>query len=76
MLPPSGGTTVAGVTNGVGMGILAVGIGTVRGMVDGPLVEGIPTIGVVTGIGVDVPLVVPIMEGLGFTPAMGLVGVV
>ena len=54
----------------------AVGIGTVRGMVDGPPVEGIPMIGVVTGIEADVPPVVPIMKGLGFTPAMGLVGVV
>ena len=58
------------------MGIPAVGIGTVRGTVDGPPVEGIPRIGVVTGIVADVPPVVPIMEGLGFTPAMGLVGVV
>ena len=58
------------------MGIPAVGIGTVRGMVDGPPVEGIPMIGVVTGIVADVPPVVPIMEGLGFTPAMELVGVV
>ena len=74
MLPTSGGTTVVGVTNGVGMGIPAVGIGTVRGMVDGPPVEGIPMIGVVTGIVADVPPVVPIMKGLGFTPAMGLVG--
>ena len=41
-----------------------------------PPVEGIPMIGVVTGIVADVPPVVPIMEGLGFTPAMGLVGVV
>ena len=55
------------------MGIPAVGIGTVRGMVDGPPVEGIPMIGVVTGIVADVPPVVPIVEGLGFTPAMGLV---
>ena len=76
MLVPSGGTTVVGVTNGVGMGIPAMGIGAVRGTVDGPPVEGIPMIGVVTGIVADVPLVVPIMEGLGFTPSMGLVGVV
>ena len=53
-----------------------MGIGTVRGMVDGPPVEGIPPIGVVTGIVADVPPVVPIMKGLGFMPAMGLVGVV
>ena len=58
------------------MGIPAVGIGTVRGMVDGPPVEGIPMIGVVTGIVVDVPPVVPIMKGLGDMPAMGLVGAV
>ena len=55
------------------MGIPAVGIGTVRGMVDEPPVEGIPMIGVVTGIVADVPPVVPIVEGLGFTPAMRLV---
>ena len=76
MLLPSGGTTVVGVTNGVGMVIPAVGIGMVRGMVDGPPVEGIPMIGVVSGIVADVPPVVPIMEGLGFMPAMGLVEVV
>ena len=64
---------VAGVTNGVGMGIPAVGIGTVRGMVDGPLVECIPMMGVVTGIEADVLPVVPMVEGLGFTPAMRLV---
>ena len=58
------------------MGIPAVGMGTVRGTVDGPPVEGIPMIGVVTGIAADVPLVVPMMEGLGFTPSMGLVGAV
>ena len=58
----------------MGMGIPVVGIGTVMGMVDGPPMEGIPMIGVVTGIVADVPLVVPIVEGLGFTPAMGLVG--
>ena len=58
------------------MGIPAVGIGMVRGMVDGPPMEGIPMIGVVTGIVAHVPSVVPIVEGLGFTPAMGLVGAV
>ena len=58
------------------MGILAVGIGTMRGMVDRPPVEGIPMMGVVTGIEADVPPVVPIMKGLGFMPAMGLVGAV
>ena len=76
MLPPSGGTTVVAVTNGVGMGIPVVGIGTVRGTVDGPPAEDVPMIGVVTGVVADVPPVVPIVEGLGFTPAMGLVGVV
>ena len=63
---------VAGVTTGVGGGIRAVGIGTV----DGPPVEDVPMIGVVTGIVADVPLVVPKVEGLGFTPAMGLLGAV
>ena len=58
------------------MGIPAVGMGTVRGMVDGPPVEGVPMIGVVTGIVADEPPEVPMMEGLGFTPAMGLVGAV
>ena len=74
MLLPSGGMTVAVATNGVGMGIPAVGIGTVRGTVDGPPEEEVPMMGVVTGIAADVPPVVPMMEGLGFTPAMGLVG--
>ena len=45
-------------------------------MVEGPPMEGIPMIGVVTGIVADVPPVVPIMKGLGFTPAMALVGAV
>ena len=67
---------VAGVTTGVGRGIPAVGIGSVRGTVDGPPVEDVPMIGVVTGIVADVPLVVPKVEGLGFTPAMGLLGAV
>ena len=58
------------------MGIPAIGIGTVRGMVDGPFVEDVPMMGVVTGTVADVPLVVPMLEGLGFTPAMGLVGAV
>ena len=48
----------------------------VRGTVDGPPVEDVPIIGVVTGIVADAPLVVPKVEGLGFTPAMGLVGAV
>ena len=47
-----------------------------RGTVDGPLVEGIPMIGVTTGVVVDVPPTVPPIKGVGFTPAMGLVGVV
>ena len=54
----------------------AVGIGTVRGTVDGPPVEGIPMIGVITGVVVDVPPTVPPIKGVGFTPAMGLVGAV
>ena len=58
------------------MGILAVGIGTVTGTVDGPPMEDVPMMGVVTGIVADVPPVVPMMEGLGFMPAMGLVGAV
>jgi len=74
MLLPSGGMTVAVATNGVGMGIPAVGIGTVRGTVDGPPEEEVPMMGVVTGIAAEVPPVVPMLEGLGFTPAMGLVG--
>ena len=41
---------------------------------DGPPEEDVPMMGVVTGIVADVPLVVPMVEGLGFTPAMGLVG--
>ena len=58
------------------MGIPAVGIGTVRGTVDGPPVEGIPMIGVITGVVVDVPPTVPPSKGVGFTAAMGLVGAV
>ena len=68
--------TVAVATNGVGMGIPVVGIGTVRGTVDGPPEEEVPMMGVVTGIAAEVPPVVPMLEGLGFTPAMGLVGAV
>ena len=58
----------------MGIGILAAGIDTVRGTVEGALVEGIPKIGVVTGVVVDVPPTVP--TKMGFTPAMGLVGAV
>ena len=76
MLLPSGGMTVAVATNGVGMGIPAVGIGTVRGTVDGPPEEEVPMMGVVTGIAAEVPPVAPMLEGLGLTPAMGLVGAV
>ena len=53
-----------------------MGIGTVRGTVDGPPVEGIPMIGVITGVVVDVPPTVPPIKGVGFMPAMGLVGAV
>ena len=45
-----------------------------RGIVEGPPMEGIPMIGVVTGGVVDVPPTVPPMKGVGFMPAMGLVG--
>ena len=38
--------------------------------------EGIPKVGVVTGIVVDVPPTVPTKMGVGVTPAMGLVGAV
>ena len=60
----------------MGIGILAAGIGAVRGTVDGGPVEGIPTAGVVTGVVVDVPPTVPTMKGVEVTPAMGLVGAV
>ena len=60
----------------MGIGIPAAGIGTVRGTIEGPPVEGIPMIGVITGVVVDVPPTVPPMKGVGFMPAMGLVGAV
>ena len=60
----------------MGIGIPAAGIGAVRGTVDGGSVEGIPIAGVVTGVVVDVPPMVPTMKGVEVTPAMGLVGAV
>ena len=53
-----------------------MGIGAVRGTVEGAPVEGIPKVGVVTGVVVDVPPTVPTKMGVGVTPAMGLVGAV
>ena len=47
----------------MGIGSLAVGIGAVRGTVDGGPVEGIPTVGVVPGVVVDVPPMVPTKMG-------------
>ena len=58
------------------IGIPAAGIGTVRGTVDGGPMEGIPIAGVVTGVVVDVPPMVPTKMGVGVTPTMGLVGAV
>ena len=58
------------------MGIPAVGIGIMRGTVEAFPVEGIPKVGVVTGIVVDVPPTIPPKMGVGVTPAMGLVGAV
>ena len=58
------------------MGIPTTGIGAVRGMVDEGPVEGIPKVGVVTGVVVDVPPTVPTKMGVGVAPAMGLVGAV
>jgi hypothetical protein len=60
----------------VGIGIPAVGIGTVRGTVDGCPMEGMPKTGVVTGVVVDVPPMVPMTNGVEVVPAMGLVGAV
>jgi hypothetical protein len=60
----------------VGIGIPAEGIGTVRGMVDGGPMEGIPKTGVVTGVVVDVPPTGPMTNGVEVVPAMGLVGAV
>ena len=57
-----------------------MGIGAVRGTVDGGPMEGIPKTGVVTGIGagvvVDVPPMISTKTGVEVTPAMGLVGAV
>ena len=58
----------------MGIGIPAVGIGTVRATVEGAPMEGIPKVGVVSGVVVDVPPTVP--TKMGVTPAMGLVGAV
>ena len=58
------------------MGIPAAGIGAVRGTADGGPVEGVPKVGVVTGVVVDVPPTVLTKMGVGVTPAMGLVGAV
>ena len=44
-----------------------------RGTVEGAPVEGIPKVGVVTGVMVDVPPTVATKMGVGVTPAMGLV---
>jgi len=60
----------------VGEGIPAVGIGTVRGIVEGFPVEGMPKTGVVTGVVVDVPPTGPMTNGVEVVPAMGLVGAV
>ena len=60
----------------MGTGILAAGIGIVRGTVEGAPMEGIPKVGEVLGVVVDVPPMVPPIKGVGFTPAMGLVGAV
>ena len=60
----------------MGIGIPAVGIGAVRGTVDGGPMEGIPKTGVVTSVVVDVPPMAPTKKGVEVTPAMGLVGAV
>ena len=60
----------------MGIGIPAAGMGAVRGTVDEGPMEGIPKVGVVTGVVVDVPPTVPTKMGVGVTPAMGLVGAV
>ena len=46
------------------------------GTVDGGPMEGVPKAGVVTGVVVDVPPMVPTKKGVEGMPAMGLVGVV
>ena len=85
-LPPSGGTKVVcdgpappwvvWATDGVGIGIPIVGIGVVRGTVDGGPMEGIPKVSVVTGVVVDGPPAISTKMGVEVTPAMGLVGAV
>ena len=46
----------------MGTGIPATGIGAMRGTVDGVPLEGIPKIGVVTGVVVDMPPMVTTKE--------------
>ena len=53
-----------------------MGIGSVRGTVDGGPMEGIPKVGVVTGVVVDVPPTISTKTRVEFTLAMGLVGAV
>ena len=60
----------------MGIGSPTVGIGAVRGTVDGGPMEGVPKAGVVTGVVVDVPQMVPAKTGVEVTPSMGLVGAV
>ena len=60
----------------MGIGIPVAGIDAVRGTVDRGPMEGIPKVGVVTGVVVDVPPMVPTKIGVEVTPAMGLVGAV
>ena len=60
----------------MGIVIPAARIGAMRGTVDGVPMEGVPKVGVVTGVVVDVPPMVPTKRGVEVTPAMGLVGAV
>ena len=53
-----------------------MGIGAVRGTVDGGPMEGIPKAGVVAGVVVDVPPTISTKTGVEVTAAMGLVGAV
>ena len=48
----------------MGTGIPAAGIGTVRGTVEGAPVEGVPKVGEVLGVVVDVPPTVPPIKGV------------
>ena len=54
----------------------ATGMGAVIRMVDVDPIEGIPKAGVVVGVVVDAPPMVPTKKGVEVTPAMGLVGAV